>query len=409
MSKSAFLVAQLGARMHYAVPRILYSAGKLSRLFTDITANRGPLRCLNLLPRMVRPAAVTRLLNRVPKGIPRGLIRTNSMLGISYARRFAKTRTERERIELFLRVGTSFCQWVTRQNWADATVVYVYNTAGLEVLKEAQRRGLATVSEQTIAPFRVERKILAEERERYPSWGDDDGERPEFAEYADREEKEWQLADSILCGSEFVRESIKQAGGPIEKCRILPYGVDLDFAALPSREHDGPLRVLTVGAVGLRKGTPYAIEAAKRLRGQAVFRWVGAFKAAESARTDLGPDVEFVGMVPRSEVINHYAWADVFLLPSLCEGSATATYEALTAGRPVVCTPNCGSVVRDGVEGYVIPVRDINALVDRLERLARDSDLRMQMADAARHKAAAVNFESYARDLLATLQQKSEP
>ena len=114
-------------------------------------------------------------------------------------------------------------------------------------------------------------------------------------------------------------------------------------------------------------------------------------------------------MVPRSEVINHYAWADVFLLPSLCEGSATATYEALTAGRPVVCTPNCGSVVRDGVEGYVIPVRDINALVDRLERLARDSDLRMQMADAARHKAAAVNFESYARDLLATLQQKSEP
>ena len=79
-------------------------------------------------------------------------------------------------------------------------------------------------------------------------------------------------------------------------------------------------------------------------------------------------------MVPRSEVIRHYEWADIFLLPSLCEGSATSTYEALTAGLPVVCTPNCGSVVRHGTEGYLVPIRDPGAISDRLEALATDAE-----------------------------------
>jgi Glycosyl transferases group 1 len=409
MPNSPFLVAQLGARMHYAVPRILHRAGRLNRLFTDIAANRGLLRCLRLWPRAAQPAAVTRLLNRTPKDIPPELVRACTGLGISYARQFAKTRSERERVELFLRVGTQFGQWVVQQDWTGAAGVFVYNTAGLEVLTEARHRGLRAVSEQTIAPFAVERMILAQERARFPSWdSDDSGDHPEFTAYANRERQEWELADTILCGSEFVRDSIQQVGGPAAKCRVVPYGVDAGFNTPPPATHGGPLRVLTVGAVGLRKGTPYAIEAAKRLRGRAAFRWVGAFKAAKSAKAELGPDVKFTGAVPRSEVVRHYAWADVFLLPSLCEGSATSTYEALTAGRPVVCTPNCGSVVRDGMEGYLTPVRDVDALVDRLERLAADADLRRQMSDAARQRSSEMNYETYARGLLAALSQGAE-
>lgn len=402
-SNNSFLVAQLGARMHYAVPRILHRAGRLSRLLTDIAANRGWLRTLRLWPSPLRPAAVTRLLNRTPKDIPRPLIRAYTSLGISYARQFAKTRSERERIELYLRVGERFGQWAVRQNWGQAAGVFVYNTAGLEVMREARRRGLRTISEQTIAPYAVERMILAQERARYPSWESDATDCPAFGAYANRERQEWEVADTVLCGSDFVRNAIQQVGGPVDRCRVVPYGVDSRFEVPPATAHGGPLRVLTVGTAGLRKGTPYAIEVAQRLRGRAVFRWVGAVKMPAAAKAELGSDVEFTGPVPRTRVIDHYAWADVFLLPSLCEGSATATYEALTAGRPVVCTPNCGSVIRDGVEGFLVPVRDVNTMMVRLDQLATDLALRERMANAARLRAAEMNYEAYARNLLAVI------
>ena len=51
------------------------------------------------------------------------------------------------------------------------------------------------------------------------------------------------------------------------------------------------------------------------------------------------------------------AAADVFVFPSLFEGSAVVTYEALACGLPSVVTPDAGSVVRDGVEGFVVPGR----------------------------------------------------
>ena len=67
---------------------------------------------------------------------------------------------------------------------------------------------------------------------------------------------EWEGADVILCGSEFVRAGIQSCGGPVERCSVAPYGVDFPIAL--SRRDFGrrKLRVITVGAVGLGKGTP---------------------------------------------------------------------------------------------------------------------------------------------------------
>jgi len=398
-----FVVAQLGARMHYAVPRALERAGRLSRLLTDFCASRGAARLLRFWPEPVRPASLRRLLNRVPQGVAPERIRACARLGLTYARQFAQTRTEAERVRLFLRVGEQFGRWAVEQDWGGAGGVFVYNTAGEEVLSEARRRGLRAVVEQTIAPFAFERRLLADERERFPRWEPDATGGEEFDAYAERERREWALADRVLCGSSFVRDAIAAEGGPAHKCVIVPYGVDGGYRAPPRHPHGGPLRVLSVGAVGLRKGTPYAIDAARRMRGRAVFRWVGPYKLAPQARAELGTDVEFTGSVPRPDVVRHYGWADVFLLPSLCEGSATATYEALTAGLPVVCTPNTGSVVRDGVEGFIVPPRDPEAVVTRLDELATNEARRRGMAESARSRAAELDYDTYARALLAAL------
>ena len=104
--------------------------------------------------------------------------------------------------------------------------------------------------------------------------------------------------------------------------------------------------------------------------------------------------------MPRSEISEQYAWADVFLLPSLCEGSATVCYEALAAGLPVVTTPNAGSVVRDGVEGFTVPIRDSEAIVQKLERLAADRELLAEMSRNALERAREFTVERYGERLV---------
>ena len=66
-----------------------------------------------------------------------------------------------------------------------------------------------------------------------------------------------------------------------------------------------------------------------------------------------------------------YAWADVFLLPFICEGSAMVTYEALSWGLPVITTHNAGSIVRDTVDGWLVPYRDSEAIaIENCESLS---------------------------------------
>jgi glycosyltransferase involved in cell wall biosynthesis len=155
--------------------------------------------------------------------------------------------------------------------------------------------------------------------------------------------------------------------------------------------------------VCLRKGAPYMLEAARALKGLAEFRWCGALQLLPEAARRLGEYVDLRGPVPRPQMAEHYAWADVFLLPSICEGSATVCYEALAAGLPVITTPNAGSVVRDGLEGFIVPIRDVGAIADRLERLAGDRELLEEMSRRAAERAKEFTLEKYGARLIRAL------
>ncbi len=157
--------------------------------------------------------------------------------------------------------------------------------------------------------------------------------------------------------------------------------------------------MLTVGTVCLRKGLPYVAQVAEALRGGMTFRVVGPCRLLDAGLQKLRPVVELAGAVPRSEVQAHFEWADVFLFPSLCEGTATVCYEALAAGLPVICTPNAGSVVRDGIEGFLVPIRDTPAIVDRLRKLDGDRPLLARMSEAALARREYFSMSTYAARL----------
>jgi glycosyltransferase involved in cell wall biosynthesis len=400
-----FLVAMMGARMHYAVPRILHAAEALAHFYTDICAARDWPRALRMIPPALLPSGLRRLAGRVPRDVPRNLITAFPRFGLEYQRRRASARTVSEMTALHLWAGETFNRLILGASPPKQAALYCFNTAGLDLLRAWRGNGWPTFLEQTIAPRRVEERILREEEAAFPGW-QQPRQRDEFVGDCEaREAAEWQEADCILCGSEFVREGIRQCGGPAERCVVVPYGIELGAFAAGARPpfRDRPLRVLTVGQISLRKGAHYVLEAARRLLGWAVFRMVGPMEFLPRRAEELRRHVEWAGIVPRPEIQRHYQWADVFLLPSLCEGSATVTYEALAAGLPVVTTPNTGSIVEDASSGFVIPARDVDAIVQALERLMNDAARLEAMSQAARRRAAEGSLEAYAKRLLAAL------
>lgn len=395
------VVSQMGARMHYAVPRILNKAGLLERLYTDICAVQGFPRLLKSLPRRIQPAAVRRLLGRVPTGIPTDHIHSFPTMGALQVMERMRARTPAEETPLALAGARAFSRAVVRRGFCEATGFYGIAGECLEQLRAAKARGLWTAVEQIIAPREMVESLVAMEAARFPAWGHAVFD-PHAWAFGKRERQEWDVADLVVCPSEFVRDGVIAVGGPAEKCVVVPYGVDTERFLAPPRQRQGKLRVLTVGAVGLRKGSPYVVEAARALNDSAEFRMAGA---TGDLNLDLArlPNLQLLGIVPRSEVAAQFAWADVFLLPSACEGSATVAYEALAAGLPLIVTPNTGSVVEDGVSGVLVPLGDTGAIVTALRNLHQDRQKLDRMSAAAIRRSTEFDLDAYGRRLLAAL------
>jgi glycosyltransferase involved in cell wall biosynthesis len=92
---------------------------------------------------------------------------------------------------------------------------------------------------------------------------------------------------------------------------------------------------------------------------------------------------EFLGAVPRAEMGKLYQWADVLVLPSISEGFAIVQIEALASGIAVIATPNCGHIVRNGIDGQIVPIRDSDAVAEVLERYISEPDYLQQQKQAA--------------------------
>ncbi len=401
-----YLFAQLGARMHYAVPRILQEADMLTMFHTDICAVKGwPAVLRKLVPDRLQPKGLQRLLGRVANGIPPSKIRAYTSFGWEYAKRRQAARGPADTTAVHLWAGETFNRLIIKHGLGDAAAVYTFNSAGLELLLEAKRCGLKTVMEQTIAPQIIERELLDPEFAKFPEMYRMIESKSTWQRFADREAAEWETADYILCGSQFVVDGIRKAGGPAEKAVVVPYGIDVTRFTSYKRKlrRCKELNVLFVGQVGIRKGAHYLIEAARLLEKshpEIRFRLVGTISLPASMLKFLPTNILLTGQVPRKVVGEQFAWADLFCLPSLCEGSATVTYEALVMGLPVICTLNTGSVVTDGIDGYIVQVCDIRGIAERVVELFSNPELINNMSKNAYCKAAEHTVNKYGARLL---------
>ncbi len=384
-----FAVLQLGARMNYAVPALLASAGMLDALYTDIHAGDWPARLLAAMwPHRWQPRVVRRLLGRrLPSAILSDQVHTAPIR----AALLTLAGSERD---------PGVCRRLLRRRFGSAGALYAFGHGHIEAIRAARREGLFVVFEQVIGPTYQE--ILREERDRFPGVEPQESSR-DRAGYLAAHREIWDLSDLILAPSDFVADGIATLGGAAEKVRLVPYGIPESLLEAQPKPLAG--RVLFVGQVGLRKGSHYLAEAARILRQRGVpceVRVVGGIPPS-LARNPLFEGPVYAGQVPHSEIHREFLSADVFVLPSLAEGSATAHLEALACGLPVIATHNAGTVVRHESEGLLVPTRDARALADAIERLVTDRALRARMSSAARTRAAAFTWPHYRSRLLEAL------
>lgn len=404
-------VAQLGARMHYAVPRIFEEAGLLERLFTDSYSGNKPWLAAGLraVPPRLRPRGVERWLGRTSPNLPIAKVRSFEAVGLFGAGMRAMARNGRNRAKAARKTAILFNRAILQEGLGHADVVWGFSGDALELFAEAKRRGLRCVLEQTIISRSEQRTLLRHEMEQWPSW-EPDLSVPELErEERDHEEKEWDLADLVVCGSDFVRTNLLQHGVSHAKCKVVPYGIDLDCYGHHRQSKAEPeelLRVLFAGQVGLRKGAPYILEALRICGPSAVTaRFAGGVILAEHKTRPYATVASFLGAVPRARMRELYSWADVLVLPSICEGSATVLYEAAAHGIPVICTPNAGPPPLDhGL--HIVKKGSIEELVAALSELCnrkrQDGTVRYTGSASAK----IVSFQAYRSRLLKAVNQQ---
>ncbi len=279
-------------------------------------------------------------------------------------------------------------------------VVASYGT-GRYAFEAVQRAGGRAVLSYPIAHNRFQMKLYEEESQLAPEFA---AALPRVdllpAEYSERLELECQMADRIIVGSDFVKRSFLEMGYDARKIEITPYGVDSErFQPRLIPRADGIFRVLFVGQIGQRKGMSYL------LRGYELFRrrdselhLVGTYTSGHEVYAKYADLYRHTANVPQKELPALYRQADVFVFPSLIEGMPLVVLEAMACGVPVITTTHGpGEIVRDGVDGFFVPIRDAEAIAARLEQLHRDPALREQMGRNAREQALRYTWSAYAK------------
>jgi len=402
-----FIVAQVGARRGYAVPAILEKAGMLERFYTDITGDIG-------LGAVVSAAAVLPLVGKsahrlAARHLPFNIrAKTKTFPGVSLVHVLREAMVARDpaaECREGVRFSNALGRAMRRHGFGGATHMYSMLGECGPLFAEGKRRGLTTVSEIYV-PLSTER-ILREERKKFPGW---ELNVPDYAAICrgfNGEPLSSLDADFAICPSEWVRDDLVQNFGlPSERAAVVPYGVNPELLSVRNEPVRG--RILFAGTADLRKGIHYFAAAAGKL----LVRRLGCeFRVAGNVECSITNQeqcrhLKFLGRVPRVKITAEFAAADVFVLPSLAEGSAEATYEALACGVPVVTTLEAGSVVRDGIDGRIVPSRDPEALANAIAEIVEDRQKRERMSRAGRDRAHDYTWERYGERLLAALRQK---
>lgn len=275
----------------------------------------------------------------------------------------------------------SFDEYVTR-SLPECDALIGISGSSLKAGRLLQSRGGKFICDRGSSHQRYQEQIVSDEFRRW-------GVSSPVSDPRDtaREEEIYAMADGITVPSSFAARSFTAMGVNPAKVHTIPYGVRLERFQPTAEPPADRFELLFVGSVGLRKGVPYLLEAFARLKHpHKRLRVVGSLSREFPPVLERLPkhNVEFLGLQPQETVARMMSESHLLVLPSIEEGLALVQGQALACGCPVLATTNTGGedLFDDGVEGFIVAIRDADALLQRMERVAGDAGLQQQMRAA---------------------------
>jgi starch synthase len=281
-------------------------------------------------------------------------------------------------------------------------VVYAYEDAALLTFQAAKALDVLRIYDLPIGYWRVAQQMFEAERDFQPEWACTLTGLGDSADKLARKDQELELADAVVVPSQFVRSTLLHQNATRAQIHVVPFGSPPARPRLAQPEAAGPLRVLYVGSLGQRKGLSYALAAVEALGDEARLTLIGRPTSAECRPLNAALERHrWIPSLPHPQILEQMRQHDVLLLPSLFEGFALVISEALSQGLPVIATPNSGATecVRDGMEGFLVPIRDSQAIAARLQQLAADRELLAAMKLACLWRAEELSWARYEEGL----------
>lgn len=202
------------------------------------------------------------------------------------------------------------------------------------------------------------------------------------------------LADFVFSCSPAVTSSLIAANTPVNKILESSYGLResdiLSAELITDRSNNTEITAIFVGSIGVRKGPHLILDYWCKSNIKGKLKLVGDINPEVKHIIEPylnRPDIEHIPYV--KDLRSVYQEADVFVLPSLEEGSPLVTYLALGAGLPCLVSPmGSGGVVTHDKEGFVIDPHDEYAWISALKKVSEDVSLRKSFSKNAHVKSA---------------------
>jgi glycosyltransferase involved in cell wall biosynthesis len=261
----------------------------------------------------------------------------------------------------------------------------------VHTLRHLRRHSVPIVLDVPVAPFHYVRRLHAAGKGQGLNF---------FQRQMDIEDEAFALADLLIAPSSFVASELELSGVPAEKIRVVEFGTHLPEDARQAAGDKVGIDFALVGNVSQRKGAAELLNvwsdpdfAPDRLH------LCGRMTpgVARQIQTMQFSNVLAPGFIKPFEYLQS---CDVFVFPSWSEGSAKAIYEAMACGLPVITTHSAGSVVRHGVDGFIIDAGDHEALRDRLKWFKQNPEQIETMGASARAHAKTFTWSRYAESVI---------
>jgi glycosyltransferase involved in cell wall biosynthesis len=292
----------------------------------------------------------------------------------------------------------------------DLSAVYAYEDCAEQTFLVARDFGLKRVYDLPIAYWETTQRLLREEAQRYPDWEPTLLGTRDSAAKLSRKTREIELAELVVCPSQFVLESLPASVRAQEKCLLVPFGSPhVDLASRASgKTSSRPLRVLFAGALTQRKGLADLFAAMKMIDSSAVeLVLMGSLLQPLQWYRDRCPSFIYEPPRPHRDFVKLMQSCDVFVLPSIVEGRALVQQEAMACGLPLIATKNAGAddLIEDGATGFLVPVRSPDGIAEKISWCAANRSLISGMGIAARQRASELTWNKYGETIVSAIRE----